>query len=252
MSSAHSPEHTIQKPIIGVTAYRTPSKWSFSFISSAEAYVQALVRAGAIPILIPLGLPEPDLKRMRDVVDGVLFTGGGDIDPQLYGDTMHPTMYRVDLERDQMEIYLVKEVIGEKIPFLGICRGMQVINVALGGTLYTDIAAQHEDALQHSLLDEQPWDYLAHPAQIREESRLAKIMECPILEVNSLHHQAVKEIAPGLVPTAHAPDGIIEAFELPDHPYGLAVQWHPECLMEHGTMRALFKSFVQAAVDGKK
>jgi putative glutamine amidotransferase len=236
-------------PLIGLTVYHSTSSSGLPNVSVNEAYVQALIQAGAAPVLIPLGLGEAALRAILERLDGVLFTGGGDLEASLYGAQPHARMYDIDQDRDRIELYLVKELVAQEQPFMGICRGLQVINVALGGSLYTDIGDEHPGALRHDWYPNIPRDHLAHPVQISEASRLAGILGKPLLEVNSLHHQGVRQLAPGLTPTAYAPDGMVEAFELPEHPFGMAVQWHPEWLQAHAPMRALFKAFVEAAAQ---
>ena len=141
----------------------------------------------------------------------------------------------------------MREAVRQGVPFLGICPGLQLINVGLGGTLYADIAAQRPGALRHDYYPDYPRDYLAHAVEIRTGSRLAGILGDARVEVNSLHHQGIDRLAPGLTSVASAPDEIVEAVELPEHRFGLAVQWHPEWLGEHAPMRALFQDFVRAA-----
>ena len=235
------------KPIIGITTFRTFNNQNLPYINVGEAYVHALRAAGGVPILIPLGPDEADLTQLLGRLDGVLFTGGGDMDPACYGGSPHPLVDEVDPDRDRLELNLYRDAIGQSIPFLGICRGFQVLNVALGGTLYEDIADQHKGAIKHRYYPDYPRNHLAHPVQVHEESRLARILGKPVLEVNSLHHQGLRRLAPSLQATAVAPDGIIEGVELPEHPFGMAVQWHPEALQEHEPMRAIFRAFVQAA-----
>ncbi|MBN1145660.1 MAG: gamma-glutamyl-gamma-aminobutyrate hydrolase family protein [Anaerolineales bacterium] len=239
-------------PLIGVTTYRTPSKYGYAQNCVSEAYTSSLASAGAAPLLIPVGLPEPGLDALWPRLDGILFTGGGDIDPQQYGGEPHPFVSDVDIDRDRMEIHLFNHILEDRLPFLGICRGLQVINVALGGSLYEDIIDQRPDSLKHQYFPDWPRDYLAHTIQIENDSRLASILGAESLQVNSLHHQGVRRLAPGLQASAYAPDGLIEAFELPGHPYGLAVQWHPENLQAHAPMQALFRSFVQAIIENKE
>jgi putative glutamine amidotransferase len=140
------------------------------------------------------------------------------------------------------------------MPVFGICRGLQVINVALGGTLYEDLDDQFPNALKHDYYDDQPRDYLAHTIRVETDSRLARILGSSSTEVNSLHHQGIRRLAPSLRASAFAPDGLIEATELLEYPFGLAVQWHPECLQAYAPMRHLFQAFVDAANnyrDGK-
>lgn len=240
-----------QKPLIGVTTFRKDSGKGYQFLAVTEAYVQALVRAGAIPLMVPLGLAETDLDVLRSRLDGMLFTGGGDVDPARYGKPDNPAVYEVDPDRDRVEIHLVHEVIETNLPFLGICRGLQVINVALGGTLYTDIGDQFPGAIRHDYWPGFPRDTIAHPVRVEEGTALAKILVTPLHGVNSLHHQGIDDLAPGLRVSAIAPDGLIEAFELPEHPFGLAVQWHPEWLHGEDSMPALFEALVKAAADGR-
>ncbi len=238
----------MSSPLIGVTTYRTQHPFkSYGYLSVTEPYISALTEAGAIPVLIPLTLPERSVAELTRTLDGLVFSGGGDIDPGLYDGASHPLVKQIDLERDQMEIDLVHKAVRDDIPFLGICRGIQTINVALGGTLYADIRAQYTNALVHDHDGRDAWQYLAHPVQIQEQSRLADIIGEPILMVNSLHHQAVHHMAPELVAVALAPDGIIEALEVEGHVFGLGVQWHPEWLTEHAGHRSLFTALVEAA-----
>jgi putative glutamine amidotransferase len=239
-------------PLIGVTIFRTTTQSGLPAQSVTEAYIQALLQAGAAPLLIPLGTPDAALQAILDRLDGVLFTGGGDVAPEVFGGEPHPRVGDVDPDRDRVEIFLVQRVVEQKRPFLGICRGIQVVNVALGGTLYTDIANQHAGALRHDWYPQIPRDYLAHTVEVSANSRLATILGQTQVEVNSLHHQALQRVAPGLTPTAYAPDGILEAVELTGHPFGLGVQWHPEWLQAHAPMRALFSAFVQAAAQNSK
>ncbi|NUM44942.1 MAG: gamma-glutamyl-gamma-aminobutyrate hydrolase family protein [Anaerolineales bacterium] len=239
------------KPLIGITTFHTDSQRGYIYVSITEAYVKAVVRAGAVPVLIPVGLADDDLTQILQTVHGILFTGGGDIDPARYAGTPHATVHEIDAERDQMEIHLVREAVTQQTPFFGICRGLQIVNVALGGTLYTHIQDQHPHALKHDFFPGRPRDYHAHPVKVDEGTTLANILGQPIVQVNSLHHQGIHRLAADLTPTAYAPDGITEAVELPGHPFGLAVQWHPEWLPEQAEMRALFGAFVHAAGNGK-
>ena len=234
-------------PLIGLTTYRFKNQYGAAQLAINEAYTAALSSAGAIPVLIPLGLPDEALTALLERLDGVLFTGGGDVHPERYGSQPHPLVDGVDSDRDRVEIHLLEQTVNAGLPFLGICRGLQVINVALGGTLYEDILDQRPNALRHQWFPEMARDHLAHPVQIESDSRLAAILDHADVRVNSLHHQGILRLADGLKATAHAPDGVIEAFELKDHPFGLAVQWHPEALQAHAPMRQIFRQFVLAA-----
>jgi putative glutamine amidotransferase len=237
----------LTSPLIGITTYRILSRYGYPVIGVTEAYNQALSRAGAHPVLVPLGLPDDSLQGLLARLDGILFSGGGDVHPQRYGAQPHPLVDSVDEDRDRVEITLIQEVMARGIPFLGICRGLQVINVALGGSLYEDLLDQHPNALKHDRFPGEARDFLAHPVTINRDSQLLDILGSAEIEVNSLHHQGIRRLSPKLRATAHAPDGVIEAVEAPAHPFGLAVQWHPEWLQAHLAMRALFEKFVQAA-----
>lgn len=234
-------------PVIGLTTSRLKNERGDPMISVMETYVKAVVQAGGAPLLIPLGLPEQTLKELANRLDAILFTGGGDIHPERYGSRPDPRAASVDEDRDRVEMQLFREARDKGMPFLGICRGLQVINVACGGSLYLDIAGQHEAALEHRYYPNWPRDKLAHSVEVTEESLLARIVGQTQLAVNSLHHQAIDRLAPGLKATASAPDGIIEAVELSSTPFGLAVQWHPEWLTDQAPMRALFRALVEAA-----
>jgi putative glutamine amidotransferase len=236
-------------PLIGITTSRVLNKSNIHVMSTPEAYVQAVYHAGGLPVLIPLGIADADLEAMLARLDGLLFTGGGDVAPERYGGLSHPKVYDVDLDRDRVEINLVELAVERKMPFLGVCRGFQVINVALGGTLYEDILDQHPGALKHDYFPGYPRDQLAHAVKIMPGSRLADILGQTEVEVNSLHHQGVRQMPGTLQLTALAPDGIPEAFELPGHPFGLAVQWHPEWLQAYAPMMRLFEEFVGEAKE---
>jgi putative glutamine amidotransferase len=236
------------KPLIGIIPSRRTDPQGAPHIDVPEAYVQAVTAAGGASLVIPLGLPEDVLAEILSRLDGVLFSGGSDVHPSRYGSQMHPKVEGVDLDRDRVELYAFQAVSQLQKPFLGICRGFQVINVALGGSLYEDILDQHPAGLDHRR-GKHARDYLAHAVAVAPGSRLAELLGDTHVQVNSMHHQGVRQLAPSLQATATAPDGIIEAFELPDYPFGLAVQWHPECLPEHAEMRRLFEVFIQAAGD---
>ena len=199
--------------------------------------------------MIPLGLPEELINELLDHLDGVLFTGGGDISPDQYGQADHPSIDGIDPDRDRVELRIIAQAIQKGLPLMGICRGLQIINIALGGDLYADILEQHAQALNHQYYPDYPREYLAHEISIEQSSMLVKVFPDSRVPVNSLHHQGVRKLAPGLKPAAFAPDGIIEAFEMTGHAFGLAVQWHPENLQEHETMRNLFRIFVEASMS---
>jgi putative glutamine amidotransferase len=237
----------MDSPLIGITTYRQTNDEGNKLFSLAETYVRAVAQAGGIPVLIPLGIPNNHLKEIPSQLNGMLFSGGGDVSPDVYSSDNHPEVKFVDRDRDRVEIQLVLEAIHVRKPILGICRGLQVINVALGGTLLTHIPDQLEGALNHPHILGNPRDHLVHEVVITTDSNLSDILGQSRLMVNSLHHQGVETLASGLIPTAHSADGLVEGFELDGYPYGLAVQWHPEWLTAYEPMRALFRSFVEAA-----
>ncbi|MGD2158100.1 MAG: gamma-glutamyl-gamma-aminobutyrate hydrolase family protein [Anaerolineales bacterium] len=234
-------------PLIGITTSRRPNQEGTPLLAIPEAYAQALVEAGAAPLLIPMDLPTVAFHEILSRLDGVLLSGGGDIHPKFFGVQTDLELRSVNPDRDRMELHLVEVLVQNGLPFLGICRGIQTLNVALGGSLYLDIPTQLPNAIEHDIHHSQPRDHLAHPVRVEGDSRLGKIAGQSELMVNSFHHQAVQGLAPGLQATAYAPDGLVEALELLDHPFGLGVQWHPEWLAKHNPQRALFQAFVEAA-----
>ncbi len=235
------------RPLIGVTTYRNLSSQGYPQFSTSQAYCDSLAQAGASPVMIPSGLPDETLSTLISRLNGILFSGGGDIHPECYGSKLHPLVANVDTDRDHLEISLLHQAIQVGAPFFGICRGLQAINVALGGSLYEDILDQRQESIPHQYYPDWPREHLAHSVQIEPGSRLADILGGVTFSVNSLHHQGIRILASGMQASAYAPDGLIEAIELPDYPFGLAVQWHPENLQAHPPMRALFRTFVQAA-----
>lgn len=237
----------INAPIIGITTSRQLSEHGYPLLTITEAYVAALARSGACPVLIPLGLTEDRLDALLDRIDGILFSGGGDVHPDRYNSLLHPLVANVDHDRDRVEVFLLNASLQKNLPILGICRGLQLMNIAMGGTIYEDILDQRPDSIQHSYFPGKPRDYLAHSVEIAHKSRLAQILEKQTAQVNSLHHQGIKDLAPGLKASAFASDGLIEAFEISDYRFGLAVQWHPEWLPEEANMDILFRELIQAA-----
>jgi putative glutamine amidotransferase len=234
-------------PLIGITTSRTLSSANYRLMATTEAYVKAILNAGGIPVLLPIGLKTADLTRLRDTLDGILLSGGGDIHPSRFNGRTHPRVYDVDLNRDEMEIELVRLAADTDWPFLGICRGIQVINVALGGNLCIDIGTLLPGALRHDCFPDMPRDHLAHKVSFQPGCILENISSGSELVVNSLHHQALDRLAPELEVLATAPDGLVEAVGLKNHPFGLGVQWHPEWLPGSPANQALFHAFMEAA-----
>ncbi len=240
----------MSSPIIGLTPSRLDTKYDLPAQGVMQAYMHAVHGAGGIPVILPLDVPVPALTPLLARLDGIIFTGGGDIHPARYGLPLDEYVAHVDGARDRLETDLFAEITRRRMPFLGICRGIQLVNVALGGTLYTDIQAQYPGAHKHDFYPSWPRSYLAHPVRIEKGSALNRILNLEETWVNSLHHQAIRELAAPLRPVAWAPEGFIEGVELPDYPFGLGVQWHPEWLQTHAPMQALFRAFV-AAAQGK-
>jgi putative glutamine amidotransferase len=234
------------KPLIGITTRNGKDSDGHPLTALQHSYLNAIVQAGGVPIPIPSMLSEEDFLDVYSRLDGILFSGGGDVSIAYFNGSAHPRIGEVDEKRDSTEITLMRSAINDGKPVLGICRGAQVMNIALGGTLYTHIHDQLKGALDHDY----PGDLrrvIVHPVNVDETTRSAEIFGETLLNVNSLHHQGLKDIAPSLRVAGHAPDGLVEVVEIPDHPYAVAVQWHPEWLTDQPSMQRLFKSFVDAA-----
>jgi len=234
------------KPYIAISCGRVRNKSGISSYAIKEAYVKALLKMGALPVMLPIGIPLTSLDDLLVKFDGVLFSGGADIDPQRFDGEEHERIYGVDTARDEFEIRFLDKLIKAQKPLLTICRGTQVLNVALGGSLYTDICDQMPNALKHDCFPGFSPDYLAHSVQFEGDSRLRSILGGDEILTNSLHHQGIKDMGKGLTVTACAPDGLVEAIEVDGHPFAVGVQWHPEWLQADARMMRLFGAFVEA------
>jgi putative glutamine amidotransferase len=241
------------KPLIGLTTEHFSSGYRAEPDRDAEGvlrtYIEALLGAGGLPVLIPLSVQSEDLRALYERLDGVLLPGGGDIDPAYFTETPSPHLGAVDLDRDRSEVAVAQFALNEGKPLLGVCRGMQVMNVAQGGSLYQDLPSEYPTRLERHAhpVSEFPREHLAHLVQVEEDSHLARVLGNPILNVNSRHHQSVKHVGRDLVVVAKAPDGVIEGVEKPGHPFALGVQWHPENLQTMPEMKRLFEKFIEAA-----
>ncbi len=213
-----------------------------------KEYTDAVLAAGGLPMVLPLTDDEPALVALLERADGLLLTGGGDMDPALFdGDAANPTLKSISRLRDRMELFLTRRLLDEgRRPVLGICRGCQVMNVAAGGTLVLDVPTEIGDAVNHG---DPRHSELVHDVSIEAGTRLHALAGAMTIGVNSSHHQAVKNVAPCLRVSARSVhDGVVEAVELDGKPFFLGVQWHPERLHErHAPSAALFRALVTAA-----
>lgn len=231
------------KPLIGISMNYSDKKYVIN-----EPYVKAIVEAGGIPYCIPFGIEE-DAEQIIDLLDGLLLTGGVDIHPHYFGEEPHPKLGKVIQARDYNEMILIQAALKKKLPVFAICRGIQILNVALGGSLYQDIEAQYcTEPLLHK---QNAARYeTAHFIKIDKQSKLFEIVQSEKIAVNSLHHQAVKDVASSLKITAVSSDGIVEAAEMKDYPFCIAVQWHPEEMATAGDdcSKRLFQEFIKACI----
>src|SRR5262245_24414038 len=234
-------------PLIGITTSVTVDKVpERAYLNGA--YIRAIQAAGGIPVLLTPHCTPDVQAALWQRLDGLLLTGGGDIDPARFGQARHSTVADVAPARDELEIALARRALSEDVPLFAICRGLQVLNVALGGSLVQDIASEVPGALAHSQTG--PRDEPTHPVKVLGEgTRLGRVLGRLELEVNSMHHQAIGTLGDGLTPVAWAPDGVIEGVEMADADrFVLAVQWHPEELVGHdAASRSLFTAIVNAA-----
>lgn len=239
-----------EKPIIGVAADHTPYTGHDDRRAEGvmEAYVQAIVHAGGVPILLPVSLVQSDLERVVEQCGGVVITGGNDIGPSRYGKSPMPSNDQTDAAKDDLDLALVRKCIARSIPFLGICRGMQVLNVAQGGTLIQDIPTTTGSSIHNiNQYPDHPLDAFAHAVRVEPNSLLDRCLGAETVSTNSRHHQAIDRLGRHLRIVAYASDGLPEAIELESHPFCLGVQWHPENLTKDLAMVRLFQAFVRAA-----
>ena len=246
----------MSRPLIGIPTQtlqaieHIPEALPHSWVMNSR-YSLAASASGAVPVMLPLLVDDDDtLRALYDRLDGVLLAGGVDVDPGTFGEAPHPRLGRTDPARDAVEFRLVRWAVEEKKPLFGLCRGLQVINVALGGSLWQDIEAQVDGAVKHDYYPTAGYarDFLAHEALLADGSRLHAAFGAPSIRVNSMHHQAIKSLAPSLHASAHAPDGVIEGVESGGDHFLVGVQWHPEMFEPSDPRtRRLFRSFADAA-----
>jgi putative glutamine amidotransferase len=244
------------RPVIGITTQtlhaienippQLPASWVMS-----RRYFDAAIAAGAVPWMVPL--LDGDLETLRAIyerLDGLLLPGGVDIDPCQFGEARRAACGVVDPARDRVELQLARWAAAEGKPVLGLCRGLQVLNVALGGSLYQDLGTEKPGAIKHDCFPNEGFerDYLAHDVEMADGSRLRSAFGRGVVAVNSMHHQGIHRLADSLIASAVAPDGLVEAVEGTDGAFLVGVQWHPEVFEQRdpGTRR-LFESFIDAA-----
>ncbi|WP_432354610.1 gamma-glutamyl-gamma-aminobutyrate hydrolase family protein [Sporosarcina sp. A2] len=232
------------KPIIGITSDIDENGDTFLLAD----YSRAILRAGGLPVVLPTGLE--DIEEICNRIDGLLLTGGEDVNPLLFGEEPKRELGKIAPERDTMEMALAKSALAKDMPVFGICRGHQILTVSLGGTIYQHIYSDVEGPLlQHKQQADR--NYPTHTVEVEEGSRLAEYAEGKEILVNSLHHQAVHDVRKPLVVTGRAKDGIVEALESTEHTFVMSVQWHPEALSNRAdkTSLRLFEGFVEACMQ---
>ncbi|HEY3933799.1 MAG TPA: gamma-glutamyl-gamma-aminobutyrate hydrolase family protein [Gemmatimonadales bacterium] len=249
-----------RRPLIGVTTQTLqaidgiPADLPASWVMN-QRYARAVARVGGVPVLVPLLADDADtLRAIYDRLDGVLVPGGVDIDPAAYREAPHPLLGRTDAARDATELLLARWAVAEEKPFLGLCRGLQVLSVAMGGTLWQDLARERPGSARHDYFPDGGFtrDYLAHDVDITHGSRLGEALGGGSITVNSMHHQGIRELGRGLTATAIASDGLIEGAEFPDQRFAVGVQWHPEAFDEGPAVGELFRQFVAAAGEERR
>jgi putative glutamine amidotransferase len=243
-------------PVIGITATLkqdvdcVAERPLGKFVRADLDYVEGVAEAGGVPVVLPPVVGVRGAEALLEGMDGLLLSGGSDLDPGYYGEKPVPELGVTIPERDAFEMALLEHALRRKIPILGICRGMQVLNVALGGTLYQDLPSQMDHMVLLGHRQETPKWQPTHEVEVDGGSKVAEILGADELKVNSYHHQAVKELASGLVAVAYAPDGVIEAVESGDlsKRWVIGVQWHAEAMRDAGPVhRRLFEAHVSAA-----
>lgn len=230
------------KPLVGLIPLVDEARESLWML---PGYMQGVARAGGLPVMLPLSGDAPDFEQMASLCDGFLLTGGHDVSPELYGAQRLPVCGVCSPERDRMETALLRLAMRADKPVLGICRGIQLINAALGGTLWQDLPSQRPSLVEHH--QRPPYDVPVHGVSILPDTPLADLLGAPRLSVNSYHHQAIRSLAPPLSPMALSEDGLVEAVWHPGLRFLWAVQWHPEfCRPEDAAAQAIFRAFVGA------
>jgi putative glutamine amidotransferase len=240
----------VSAPLIGIMGWKSDpygplARYSYNL---GENYIRAIQAAGGLPVTIPPMLKENELRELFARLDGLLLPGGGDIDPAIFYQARHRLTHDVSDERDRAELALARWALEEDKPVLAICRGIQVMNVATGGTLIQDIPAQVSLAVCHRYSDDTPRDFIAHTVRVEMGARLANILGATEVGVNSWHHQSCDAPGNGIVYTAWSPDGVVEGAEAAGRRFAVCVQWHPEEMFHNrADMLALFRALVEAS-----
>lgn len=238
----------MNKPIIGIIPLVDSEKDSLWML---PGYMDGIKEAGGIPVMMPLTTDDNDICQMVEMFDGFLFTGGHDVSPKVYGEKALPTCGECCVPRDMMEDKLLLKVLEYDKPILGICRGIQFINAALGGTLYQDLPTEKPSELEHH--QQPPYDIPVHSVDIVNETPLFDLLRKNVLQVNSYHHQAIKKLSPKLQAMAYSSDGLVEAIYMKDKTFVWAFQWHPEFAYKvDEDSKKIFESFVSATILNKK
>ncbi len=234
-------------PVIGlsVSTLLLPGTRGVRRFCLPQYYVDCVLDAGGIPYLLP-NIHSKYADKLLESLDGLLLSGGVDVDPATYGEEPHPELGEVDGGRDAFEVALANGARRLGLPIFAICRGVQVINVAAGGSLIQDIPSDVEGHHQHAQKTVPP-NALSHSIHVKDGTRLGTIVGESKVRVNSFHHQAVDKVGRGYVVSATAADGVVEAIEDPEHPFCIGVQWHPERMRDNDLTKALFKTFVDVA-----
>ncbi|MBD1371231.1 gamma-glutamyl-gamma-aminobutyrate hydrolase family protein [Hazenella sp. IB182357] len=228
------------KPVIGITMSLEHEQKQ----TLRKDYSDSVIVAGGMPILLPYCTEQEVVMQMVEQIDGLVLSGGGDIDPSLFDEDPHPELRELTPQRDHMEMQLIKQCQIAQKPILAICRGCQILNIALGGDMYQDLGTQKDFVIQHT--QQAPRSYASHQITIQKESALYQILGKSRHKVNSYHHQANRRLAPSLRAVAWSTDGVIEAIEQQEGAPIMGVQWHPECMTQTDIdARKLFAWFVQ-------
>lgn len=236
------------QPLIGITTSQHVDQHDWLYHKGYAKNAESVMGAGGLPVYIPLGLPEDATRALYERLDGILLSGGDDIDPTFYGEARHELTQKPDVGRDTMEIALARWAVADDRPVLGICRGHQVLNVAFGGKLVQDMDALFAGEVAHTFPFSEPRSVLRHDVMVDADSQLAQIVGETRFLVNSIHHQGVTTAGDGLRVVGRTADGLVEAVEYPGKRFVVSVQWHPEDLTASAApAQRLFSAFVEAA-----